>query len=125
MAIRMTVFVDEQRVPEEEELDADDETATHFLVEQDGVAIATARLLDKGAYSKIGRVAVSKVARGTGAGAALMRFIEAHAQSRGAREVVLDAQVQALGFYEKLGYWAEGEEFLDAGIPHYRMRKHL
>jgi predicted GNAT family N-acyltransferase len=123
-AIRLAVFVQEQNVPIEQERDENDATARHFLARESGVALGTARVIlkDEGATAKIGRVAVLPAGRGKGVGAALMRFIEAHA---GAETCMLDAQIQALKFYEMLGYHAYGAEFLDAGIAHRRMRKVL
>jgi predicted GNAT family N-acyltransferase len=123
-AIRLAVFVQEQKVPVEEERDEYDSTARHFLARENGVPLGTARVIlkDDGATAKIGRVAVLAAGRGKGVGAALMRFIEAQA---GAKSCVLDAQIQALKFYQALGYEAYGEAFLDAGIPHRRMRKNL
>jgi ElaA protein len=120
--IRRTVFVEEQNVPLEEERDAHDEIAKHFLASADGVAVGTARVIlkDDGATAKISRVAVSKSARKLGVGAALMRHIE---NAVSARQFILDAQIQALPFYQKLGYAAFGDEFLEAGIPHRHMRK--
>ena len=73
MAIRRKVFVEEQAVPEELELDAHDATAVHLLAVADGRPVGTARLLIDGDHAKIGRVAVLAETRGTGAGAALMR----------------------------------------------------
>jgi predicted GNAT family N-acyltransferase len=120
--IRLEVFVDEQNVPLEEERDEYDAAALHFLATEDDVALATARVILKnaGATAKIGRVAVRKPARGRGIGAALIRHIENEVP---AVEYLLDAQSHALAFYERLGYAAFGDEFLDAGIPHFHMRK--
>jgi ElaA protein len=122
MTIRRVVFIGEQNVPEEEEIDDLDAGALHFLAEQDGVALGTARVLFKGAAAKITRVAVLREARGLGVGAALMTYIE---RAVPGRDFVLDAQMHALAFYERLGYVAEGDVFMDAGIPHRHMRKRL
>jgi predicted GNAT family N-acyltransferase len=123
--IRREVFIEEQGVPEAEEYDAADATALHVLARRGGAAVATARVVLKegGRLAKIGRVAVRRAARGTGAGAAVMRWIEAEPALAGVEAFVLEAQTHALPFYERLGYRAEGEEFLDVGIPHRRMRK--
>ena len=126
--IRMTVFVQEQNVPSEEELDSYDITATHFLVSrtEDNLCVGTARLLDKGkGKAKIGRVAILKEFRGQGLGALLMRFIEREALNQSFKELILEAQCYAIPFYEKLGYTAEGESFLDANIEHRLMKKTL
>ncbi len=128
-ALRMAVFVEEQNVPPEEELDVYDVTATHFLVrarrkgaDAPGTIVGTARLLDKGdGVGKIGRVAVQAEYRGLGLGAALMRAMHAYASRQGYRRIILEAQCYAIPFYEKLGYIAEGDVFLDANIEHRKM----
>ncbi len=126
LRIRFEVFVNEQHVPPEEELDAYDDSAQHFLVRLGGEAIGTARLIEKeGGVGKVGRVAILQQHRGQGAGALLMQAVEAFAAQLGLQQLILDAQLQALPFYERLGYRAEGEEFLDAGIAHLRMRRSL
>ncbi|HLK58532.1 MAG TPA: GNAT family N-acetyltransferase [Chthonomonadaceae bacterium] len=129
-AIRMLVFVEEQAVPPEEELDIYDLTAAHFLVREathtkdTGEIIATARLVDKGAgLGKIGRVAVLREHRGEGLGALLMRYVEEAARTQGFLQLILEAQLHAIPFYAKLGYVAEGDVYLDAGIEHRLMRK--
>lgn len=125
-AIREAVFVQEQNVPLALEMDEYDATATHFLLRDDaGTPLATARLLDKNGAAKIGRVAVLKPFRGRGLGLVLMRAVLDDARRRGFAEVVLDSQTYAIPFYERLGFAAEGEEFDDAGIPHFRMRRGL
>jgi len=117
--IREQVFMQEQNVPEELEWDGEDEAACHLLAEDAaGNPIGTARMLADG---HIGRVAVLKQWRGHGVGMALMLTILKRAQKEGHREVFLDAQVEAIGFYRKLGFTTEGETFLDAGIPHRHM----
>jgi predicted GNAT family N-acyltransferase len=120
-AIRLEVFVHEQNVPAEEERDEYDETALHFLAFDGQTPLGTARVLLKpGGVAKITRVAVKKFSRGMGVGAALMRHIE---QTVPAAEYWLDGQTQARPFYEGLGYLPEGAEFMEAGIPHFHMRK--
>jgi predicted GNAT family N-acyltransferase len=135
-AVRKDVFVAEQGVPEDIEYDAHDAGAVHVLaVGEDGVPLGTGRLLygaeaagktggDPGVGS-LGRLAVTRAARGLGVGAALVRAIEEAARARGHAAVDLHAQTHALGFYEKLGYEAYGPEFPDAGIPHRAMRRAL
>jgi predicted GNAT family N-acyltransferase len=120
-AVRFAVFVNEQRVPPDEEMDALDDTATHYLVEDGGRIVGTARLLDLGDRTcKIGRVALLPDCRGRGIGAELMRRVMADAFAR-FDAIVLDAQVSVIPFYERLGFVAEGPVFLDAGIDHRRM----
>lgn len=117
-AIRRKVFIEEQNVAEEIELDDLDATAVHLLAVRDGRAIGTARLLIDGERAKIGRVALLPQDRGTGAGAALMRAALDELRARGVMTAKLGAQVHAIGFYEKLGFVAHGPEYDDAGIPH-------
>lgn len=125
-AIRYAVFVQEQNVPLELEMDEYDATATHFLLRDAlGQPVATARLLDKNGMAKIGRVAVLKAARGRGVGIAVMRAVLENARHLGFKEAVLDSQTYAIPFYARLGFLAEGDEFDDAGIPHFRMRLRL
>ncbi|WP_432185893.1 GNAT family N-acetyltransferase [Streptomyces sp. Tue6028] len=134
--VRKEVFVGEQGVPEDIEYDAYDATALHVLaVRADGTALGTGRLLyGEAAAAKtggdltvgsLGRLAVTREARGLGVGAALVGAIEDAARARGLAAVDLHAQTHALGFYERLGYVAYGPEFPDAGIPHLAMRKVL
>ena len=125
-AIRREVFVEEQGVPVDEEMDAHDALCTHFLALRGGEAIGTARLrvTDDGGV-KAERVAVRRPFRGAGVGRALMRALEDEARALGRRELVLNAQLPVVAFYERLGYRAEGPEFLGAGIPHRAMRKPL
>ncbi len=118
-ALRRAVFVEEQGVSEADEMDELDGEAVHLLALDDGVPVGTARLLLRGDMGKIGRVCVARSHRGTGLGAALIR--ESVAQLRavpGITKAKLGAQIQALGFYEKLGFVAYGPAFDDAGIPH-------
>ncbi len=124
--IRKAVFVQEQAVPLELEMDEYDDVATHFLLrDPEGTPLATARLLDKHGLAKIGRVAVVQEARGRGLGLMLMQYVVEEAQKRGFTEAVLDSQTYAIPFYERLGFTAEGEEFDDASIPHFLMRRKL
>ena len=118
MRIRRTVFIDEQGVPEAEELDGEDAGARHFLAEDaEGQPIGTARLLGNG---QIGRMAVLPEWRKRNVGARLLaRAVEAGEEAGLA--VFLNAQIQAQGFYERNGFEAEGEMFLEAGIEHVRM----
>ncbi|MFE6055529.1 GNAT family N-acetyltransferase [Kitasatospora sp. NPDC056446] len=135
-AVRREVFIVEQNVPEELEYDQYDGTSVHLLaVGADGTGLGTGRLifgdqarqLTGGVERRalLGRLAVLAAARGTGLGAGLVRAIEAAAAERGAVEVELHAQVQALGFYERLGYAAEGPVYDDAGMPHRTMTRAL
>ena len=118
MAVRRAVFIEEQGVPEAEELDGEDAAAKHFLAEDEhGNPIGTARLLASG---QIGRMAVLPEWRGRDIGAGLLvRAVEA--ARRDGLDVFLHAQVHALGFYERNGFKASGDVFLEADIEHRRM----
>ena len=117
--IRYRVFVIEQQVPIEEEWDGLDPDCLHILAWHGSKALGTARLLPDG---HIGRVAVLAEARGLGIGVALMQATIEAARSHGHAHVELAAQTHALPFYERLGFIAFGDEFIDAGIPHRNMR---
>lgn len=125
-ALRRTVFIEEQGVSEADEIDDRDGAAIHLLARIGGRPVGSARLLIEGATGKIGRVCVLPEARGTGLGAALIRRAVAELAARpGLRRAKLGAQTHALGFYEKLGFTAEGPEYDDAGIPHRDMTRPL
>lgn len=124
--IRRRVFIEEQGIPEAEEWDDADATATHFLALDSDRPAATARLIAVGETAKIGRVAVLPEFRGTGLGRDLMAFVLAHAAERGFTASVLESQVYAIPFYARLGYLAEGPEYDDgSGILHRLMRRPL
>jgi predicted GNAT family N-acyltransferase len=136
LAVRYDVFVTEQNVPEDLELDEHDETADHFVAYDDELPVGAGRLVVEppgfaaadpalGPVAHLGRLAVRPDARGTALGVALVRAIEDRAAERGLRVVALSAQTHALGFYERLGYAAYGEEFDDAGLPHRWMSRTL
>ena len=123
--VRRAVFIEEQRIPERDEWDALDPLSLHVLARLRAGAgkrdvVGTGRLEPTG---KIGRVAVLPQHRGTGAGVAIMRRLVELAAERGFTEVYLNAQSSAQGFYERLGFRAEGAEFDEVGIPHRRMRR--
>ena len=120
--IRRIVFIEEQRVPLDEEWDGRDPQCRHFLALLERRPVGTARLLPDG---HIGRVAVLREARGRGIGEALMVAAIETARRHGHPRVELAAQTHALAFYENLGFQAFGEEFLDAGIPHRNMKLSL
>ena len=121
--IRTTVFVGEQNVPPGIEIDGRDPECVHALAESAaGEAIGTGRLMPDG---RIGRMAVLAPWRSRGVGAALLEALMAEARRRGFREVYLHAQSRAKDFYLRHGYAVEGEEYLEAGIPHIGMRARL
>ena len=116
--IRLTVFVNEQQVPEELELDEDDPLAWHAVVLDHGKAIATGRLLRNG---KIGRLAVLKEYRGLGLGSELLKTLVSYGRQEGIKEFFLHAQTSAVGFYERHGFKVIGLAFEEAGIDHIKM----
>ncbi|HEX7385710.1 MAG TPA: GNAT family N-acetyltransferase [Castellaniella sp.] len=121
--IRTEVFVHEQHVPPEEEMDAFDEQCVHALARDDqGRPVATGRLLPDG---HIGRMAVDRVWRGKGVGSQVLQALIAEARTRGDSQVVLAAQLHACPFYVRHGFVEEGDTFMDAGIPHRLMRQQL
>jgi len=125
--IRTRVFVQEQQVSAADEWDGLDESATHFIVQREsGEIVGCARLLreqgTQGQVFHIGRVAILKPFRGQGLGLALMRFILQHCQQLApANPIYLHAQCERQEFYERLGFVAHGDVFMDAGIPHISM----
>ncbi len=121
-ALRRTVFIEEQGVPEADEIDDLDDIATHLLAHIGGQAVGSARLLTLGDTGKIGRVCVLKQARGQGVGAALTRAAIDHFTRQGLASAKLSAQLSALPFYETLGFTAHGPVYLDAGIDHRDMQ---
>jgi predicted GNAT family N-acyltransferase len=119
--IRFEVFVDEQKVPAEIELDEMDAVCLHAVAyDTTGLPLGTGRLLPDG---HIGRMAVRKVARGTGIGGQLLQGLMAKAQQRGDAYVVLNAQTSAASFYAAHGFAQSGDEFFEAGIAHVEMRR--
>ncbi len=124
--LRRVVFIEEQGVSEADEVDGLDEGALHLLACHGAEPVGTARILVKGRTGKIGRVCVLPAARGTGLGAGLIRAALAVLRDQpGVTEAYLGSQSHATGFYEKLGFVVEGDEFIDAGIPHRHMRRAL
>lgn len=121
-ALRREVFVWEQHVPEAEEHDADDLTATHFAAIAEGEVVGTLRLIEQEAHVKIGRVAVRSQFRGRGIARTLIGRAMDHARRNGHAQFYLTAQSDKLGFYESLGFVAFGPEFFDGGMPHRAMR---
>lgn len=129
--IRETVFIEEQGVPRDMEWDADDATALHALAVTragegtdavPGTPVGTGRLLTDG---HIGRMAVLAEWRGKGVGSALLRTLIDCARERGFPRVELSAQTRAIDFYVRHGFEADGPVYMEAGIPHRRMRLEL
>ena len=126
LAIRRRVFIEEQSVPEEIEMDADDQRAFHALAILDGVAIGCGRMLEHGESEvKIGRMAVLREFRKTGVGEQILRLLIDRARARGIRKAILHAQLTAEGFYLKQGFRPIGGVFDEAGIAHRKMERSL
>lgn len=126
MAVRRAVFVEEQGVPAELEVDEHDETATHVAAYDGGDPIGAARLRDLDETTgKVERVAVRAPYRGQGVGTDLMAELEATARQQGFQRLTMHSQLQAAPFYDRLGYERVGEPFEEAGIPHVEMTKRL
>lgn len=121
--IRTTVFVGEQKVPAGIEIDGRDAECAHAIaVDASGEAIGTGRLMPDG---RIGRMAVLPGWRNRGVGAAILELLMQEAKRRGLAQVHLHSQVHAKDFYARHGFVVEGEEYLEAGIPHVGMRRKL
>jgi predicted GNAT family N-acyltransferase len=120
-AIRLRVFVREQGVPREIELDSDDEKAMHLLAFVQRKAVGTARVVVKARAAKIGRMAVLKSCRGRGIGKELLKRALKLARTSGVDHIYLHAQVSVIGFYENFGFRPQGRVFMEAGIPHRKM----
>ena len=123
LRVRVRVFVEEQGGPPEDEPDAWDSAARHFVVLAEEQVVGTARLYHPAhGLAKVGRLALTTEYRGRGWGALLLGELVAQARALGVSAVILDAQVSAVPFYARFGFIAEGEEFLEGGIVHRRMR---
>ncbi|MDV2582732.1 GNAT family N-acetyltransferase [Alkalibacillus haloalkaliphilus] len=124
--IRKVVFVEEQNVPFEEEMDEHDDHAIHFVgytLERRPVAASRLRFVDE--FGKLERIAVLEEERGNGFGRDIILAMEDVIRSKGFSKSKLNAQTYAEDFYKKLGYETVSDEFMDAGIPHVTMVKDL
>ncbi|QTD41244.1 GNAT family N-acetyltransferase [Sporosarcina sp. Te-1] len=123
-SVRKMVFVEEQGVPLNLELDENDATAAHFIVysEERPIGAGRIRKISTG-VGKVERVCVLKEFRGKHLGNLIMHSLEEHAKQTGMHKIVLNAQSYAVPFYEKLGYLVTSPEFMDADIPHRAMEK--
>ncbi|MFD1852101.1 GNAT family N-acetyltransferase [Oceanobacillus bengalensis] len=123
--VRMKVFVEEQKVPEELELDELEDTAIHFLGLEDEHPVVASRLRFVDEYGKLERICVLKEYRGKSYGKDIIQAMELAAIRKGYKKSKLNAQTHAEEFYKKLGYKTISSEFMDAGIPHVTMVKEL
>jgi predicted GNAT family N-acyltransferase len=128
--IRRRVFIEEQHVPEDVEMDSDDAHAFHALALLDGKPVGCGRYVAHGnevkpGEVKIGRMAVLPNLRTHGIGREILLFLMRIARERGYRRAILHAQMTAEGFYLKNGYTPVGEVFEEAGIAHRAMEREL
>ncbi|MBS4188913.1 GNAT family N-acetyltransferase [Bacillus sp. FJAT-49705] len=124
-SIRKIVFIDEQQVPEEEEIDQYEDSSVHFIAYEGDTPIGAGRFRSIEGIGKVERICVLKEHRKSGAGKAIMEEIENCAKRKGFNKLKLNAQTHAIPFYSGLGYEIASKEFLDAGIPHRTMQKRL
>ncbi|WP_353431698.1 GNAT family N-acetyltransferase [Polynucleobacter sp. MWH-UH23A] len=120
--VRREVFILEQKVPEDLEIDEIDPIALHVLAYSENNCIGTARLhTHSDGSGQIGRMAILSSFRNKGLGRQIMRVLIEAAQSKGVFSLILHAQVNAIPFYEKLGFITSGPIYDEAGIPHRNM----
>jgi len=120
--VRQEVFIHEQGVPAELELDEYDPLAAHALAYLDGRCIGTGRMVNLGSgKAQIGRMAVLAQFRGAGTGTQILEQLIGMAKSQGTQTITLHSQVIAIPFYEKLGFEVQGPIYDEAGIPHRNM----
>ncbi|MBQ1234797.1 MAG: GNAT family N-acetyltransferase [Oscillospiraceae bacterium] len=125
--LRQRVFTDEQGYPADIDVDENDARAFHAVVYHDLKPVATARAFQSetdGEY-RFGRVCNLKEYRKRGLARLMLHTLELVVRQNGGRSVVLHSQTQAQGFYEKCGYTAEGDVYMEDGGPHITMRKSL
>ena len=123
--LRHDVFVKEQSVPPDMEVDEHDSDAVHLAYKQNTSIVGVLRIVEGEKNAKIGRVAVKKTHRGKGIGKLLIKKAIDLAKKGGHKVAMLESQVHATEFYKKLGFVPYGEIFMDAGIPHIKMKKAL
>ncbi|PWQ97578.1 GNAT family N-acetyltransferase [Leucothrix arctica] len=121
-AIRESVFVNEQGISADIDFDGLDVKAMHALAYLNDIVVGIGRMLDDG---HIGRIAILKAYRGQKVGSKIVLSLIDDATKKGYSRVYLGSQKHANGFYQRLGFTAYGEEFMDAGIVHISMEKAL
>lgn len=122
LALRHEVFVGEQDVPEDVERDSYDATATHLVAILDGDVVGVLRIVFLDEHAKFGRVAVRGSARGKGIASAMMRVAMTLAREKGEARHYLTSQLDKVPLYEKLGFVAYGDVFIEGGLPHRAMK---
>jgi predicted GNAT family N-acyltransferase len=120
--IRKTVFVIEQSVPEEVEMDNLDADAQHVLAFIDAAPVGTGRITAEG---RIGRMAVLREYRGRGVGGEILRALVEIGRSYAVDRLCLSAQCHAIPFYERMGFVVQGDVYEEAGIPHRWMEQQI
>lgn len=123
--VRNNVFVKEQQVPVEVEIDQYEDNAIHFIAYEDNFPIGAGRLREVDQGGKVERVCVKKEYRSKGIGYMLMEYIEQTAQNHGIQALLLNSQTHAQSFYENCGYKVISTQFFEAGMPHVAMKKSL
>lgn len=125
LELRFRVFCGEQGVTLEADQDGRDAEALHIVAVEGGQLLGTCRLIFDGGLARLGRMAVETHARGRGLGARILEDAEREARDAGADRIRLHAQVDAQTLYARGGFATTGEEFIEEGIPHVTMEKHL
>lgn len=123
-SLRREVFMLEQGVPHADEYDDKDKDATHVVTLLEGDVVATLRVLWLPDYAKIGRFAVRQSLRNQGVGSRLFAATLDLIRNNGCEPIGLEAQIDRIDFYERFGFRAYGDEYLDAGIVHRRMKNY-
>lgn len=123
--IRKTVFVEEQNIPIENEMDGLDSVCFHIILYNDAAPVGSGRLYVHLHVARLGRVAVLQNERGKGYATLICKALIDIAKRENAKRVTLDSQAYVVPLYEKLGFISEGDEFLEEGIPHVKMNLEL
>ena len=121
--VRTLVFVKEQQVDPEIELDCEDDTAIHYIAVMDDQIVGTCRILRHGQEAKLGRMAILASYRRKKIASALIHAVEQERSALVFTKLKLGAQIQAIPFYESCGFAVYGPVFLDANIEHRMMVK--
>ena len=120
--IRKEIFIKEQNIPKNLEIDGSDKYAKNMILTIDNKPIGTGRLIEIDNKMYIGRIAILKEYRKKGYATKIINFLLDEAKNMGYNEVFIHSQLHAKEFYEKIGFKAFGEEFLEANIPHINMK---
>ena len=121
--LRTEAFINDRGVKEEEEFDGKDSSLLHFCIYDEEKLLACLRAEKKEDFIHIGRVVVSKESRKNGYGRKLLEYLLSYAKDNGFKFVELSAVKTAQGFYEKVGFSAEGDYYLETGVEHIYMKK--